>query len=218
MKKVWSLLHHRIVWTIGGALLAIVAVPAIVGLVLKALGLVHGTSLHTWLHDAGNNVDGGGAAGSAGAGAAGSSGAGTGGPDPTVSDLERKLNDLLNKRDDPQPVSQGSGGGTGSPGQGGGGSGGSGEGGGGNVGADSIWHTFVHSVLEFAGYAAGEGGDLIPAAGVLYAGKEQLEKGMQIEADSGSMASGTTQSAQAINLNECSDGTLPTVGGTACPN
>jgi hypothetical protein len=33
MKKIWSLLHHRIFWTIGGALLAIVAVPAIVALV-----------------------------------------------------------------------------------------------------------------------------------------------------------------------------------------
>lgn len=71
MKKIWSLLHHRIVWTIVAALLAIVAVPAIVGLVLKALGLVHGSSLHSWLLDAGQNVDGGGAAGSFGSAAGG---------------------------------------------------------------------------------------------------------------------------------------------------
>jgi hypothetical protein len=51
MKKIWSLLQHRIVWTSCAALLVIVAVPAIVGLVLKALGLVHGASLHTWLLD-----------------------------------------------------------------------------------------------------------------------------------------------------------------------
>ena len=49
MKKIWSLLHQRIVWMIGAALLAIAAVPAIVAPVLKALGLVHGASLHTWL-------------------------------------------------------------------------------------------------------------------------------------------------------------------------
>jgi len=55
---------------IGAALLAMVVVPAMVALVLKALGLVHGASLHTWLHDVGQNVDWGGAAGSAGAGAA----------------------------------------------------------------------------------------------------------------------------------------------------
>ena len=49
------------VWTISAALLAVVAVPAIVGLVLKALGLLHGASLHTWLLDVGGNVDGEGA-------------------------------------------------------------------------------------------------------------------------------------------------------------
>ena len=54
MKKIWSLLHQRIVWTIGAAVLAGVAVPAIVGLVLKALGLLHGASLHTWLLDVGH--------------------------------------------------------------------------------------------------------------------------------------------------------------------
>ena len=49
MKKIRSLLQHEIVWTSGVALLAIVAAPAIVVLVLKALGWVHGASLHTWL-------------------------------------------------------------------------------------------------------------------------------------------------------------------------
>lgn len=71
MKKIWMLGHHRIVWTIGAALLAIVAVPAIVGLVLKALGLLHGASLHSWLLDVGHNVDGEGAIGGAIAGAVG---------------------------------------------------------------------------------------------------------------------------------------------------
>lgn len=77
MKKIWSLLHHRIVWMIGAALLAIAAVPAIVAPVLKALGLVHGASLHTWLFDVGQNVGPLGAAGGAGAGVGGS-----GGPNP----------------------------------------------------------------------------------------------------------------------------------------
>jgi hypothetical protein len=56
MKRIRALLHHRIVRTTGAALLAIVAVPAIVGLVLKALGLLHGVSLHTWPLDVGHNV------------------------------------------------------------------------------------------------------------------------------------------------------------------
>jgi hypothetical protein len=61
MKKIRSLLQHEIVWTSGVALLAIVAAPAIVVLVLKALGWVHGASLHTWLLDVGQNMgsDGG---------------------------------------------------------------------------------------------------------------------------------------------------------------
>jgi uncharacterized membrane protein YgcG len=70
MKKIWPLLHHRIVWAIGGALLAGVAAPVMVGLVLKALGLLHGASLHTWLLDVGQNVTPIGAAGGAAAGAA----------------------------------------------------------------------------------------------------------------------------------------------------
>jgi hypothetical protein len=77
MKKIWSLLHYRIVWTIGTALLAIVAVPAILVLVLKALGLAHGASLHSWLLDVGQNMGPMGAAGGAGAGVGGS-----GGPNP----------------------------------------------------------------------------------------------------------------------------------------
>jgi hypothetical protein len=77
MKKIWSLLHLRIVWTIGAALLAIVAVPAILVLVLKALGLAHGASLHSWLLDVGQNMGPMGAAGGVGAGVGGS-----GGPNP----------------------------------------------------------------------------------------------------------------------------------------
>jgi hypothetical protein len=66
MKKLWSLFQHRIAWTSGAALLAIVAVPAISVLVLKALGLVHSASLHTWLFDVGQNMGADGAAGSLG--------------------------------------------------------------------------------------------------------------------------------------------------------
>jgi hypothetical protein len=84
MKKISSLLQNRMVWATGAALLAIVAAPAIVGLVLKALGWVHGASLHTWLLDVGQNMGSGGAAGSFGAGAAaggqpGGKGSGNGG-------------------------------------------------------------------------------------------------------------------------------------------
>jgi hypothetical protein len=66
------------------ALLAIVAVPAVVGLVLKALGLMHGASLHTWLLDVGQNMGSGGANGAFGSAAAtagtpGGKGSGTGG-------------------------------------------------------------------------------------------------------------------------------------------
>jgi hypothetical protein len=70
MKKLWSLFRRRIVWTSGAALLAIVAVPAIFVLVLKALGLVHSASLHTWLFDVGQNMGADGAAGSLGSTAA----------------------------------------------------------------------------------------------------------------------------------------------------
>jgi hypothetical protein len=74
MKKIWQLFDRRIVWTIGVALLAIAAVPALVDLVLKALGSVHGASLHTWLLDYSLNANGAGAAGAAGAGAAAAAG------------------------------------------------------------------------------------------------------------------------------------------------
>lgn len=77
MKKIGLLLHHRIVGTIGAALLAGVAAPVLVGLVLKALGWLHGASLHTWLLDVGQNVTPIGAAGALGAGAAAG-----GGPTP----------------------------------------------------------------------------------------------------------------------------------------
>jgi hypothetical protein len=84
MKNIRSLLQNEIVWTSAAALLAIVAAPAIVGLVLKALGWVHGASLHMWLLDVGQNMGSGGAAGSFGAGAAaggqpGGKGSGNGG-------------------------------------------------------------------------------------------------------------------------------------------
>jgi hypothetical protein len=105
MKKIWSLLHHRVVWTMGAALLAIVAVPAIVGLVLKALGLVHGASLHAWLHEPGQNVSFSAAVGSLGAGAAGSAGSPSNrnsNPDPcesernTVDDAKQKFKSAKN--------------------------------------------------------------------------------------------------------------------------
>ena len=66
MKKLWSPFLPRIVWTSGAALLAIVAVPAISVLVLKALGLVHSASLHACLFDVGQNMGADGAAGSLG--------------------------------------------------------------------------------------------------------------------------------------------------------
>lgn len=68
MKKFWRLLHYRIAWTIAGALAGVV-VPAILVLVLKGLGLVHGPSLHAWLLDVGHHVKPLGAAGGVGAGA-----------------------------------------------------------------------------------------------------------------------------------------------------
>jgi len=74
MKKLWSLLQNRIVWSSGAALLFIVAALAMLGLVLKALGLVHGASLHTWLLDVGQNMGAGGAAGSLGSSSACSAG------------------------------------------------------------------------------------------------------------------------------------------------
>jgi hypothetical protein len=74
MKKLWSLLQNRIVWSSGAALLFIVAAPAMLGLLLKVLGLVHGTSLHTWLLDVGQNMGAGGAAGAFGSSSACSAG------------------------------------------------------------------------------------------------------------------------------------------------
>ena len=56
MSKIWSPVHPRIVWTLGAATLAIAAGPAIVVLVLKALGFVHAAALHTGLLDVGQNV------------------------------------------------------------------------------------------------------------------------------------------------------------------
>jgi len=74
MKKFSSLFQNKTVWTLCAALLAIVAVPAIVGLVLKVLGSVHGASLHTWLFDVGQNMGSAGALGAAGAAAAAAGG------------------------------------------------------------------------------------------------------------------------------------------------
>jgi hypothetical protein len=70
MHKIWSLISHRVVWTIGAAWLAGVAAQAVLGLVLKSLGLLHGASLHTWLLDVGHNMGPLGAAGGLGAAAA----------------------------------------------------------------------------------------------------------------------------------------------------
>jgi hypothetical protein len=70
MKKSCRLLPRRIVWTIAGAL-AGVSVPVMVGLVLKALGLTHGVSLHAWLLNEGGNEGRGEAAGGLAAAIAG---------------------------------------------------------------------------------------------------------------------------------------------------
>jgi hypothetical protein len=73
--RVDPLLHHRIS----------IAAPGITGLVLKALGLVQGASLHTWLLDVGQNLGWGGAIGgffSAAAAAAGWPGFFKGEPPP----------------------------------------------------------------------------------------------------------------------------------------
>jgi hypothetical protein len=78
MKKIGALGHHGVVWTVGAALLAAVAAQVVIGLVLKAVGLLHGVSLTTWLLDVQHNMGPLGAAGGIGAGAAG----GAGGPGP----------------------------------------------------------------------------------------------------------------------------------------
>jgi hypothetical protein len=88
---------HGFVWAIGRALLAGIAVPVIVGLVLKALGLIHGASLHTWLLDTGRNVDASGFWGSLGAGAAAGAGGGDAphdkDPDPCAGERKAVLKD-----------------------------------------------------------------------------------------------------------------------------
>jgi len=75
-KKFGSPYHHRALWTISAGLLGGVVAPVVVGLVLKALGLLHGVSLTTWLLDVGHNMGLPGAAGGVGAGAAGATGPG----------------------------------------------------------------------------------------------------------------------------------------------
>ncbi len=69
MKKHWWPGQRGIVYAIGGAVAAAIAAPVMVGLALKALGLLHGGSLHAWLQDVGHNLPPIGAAGGAGAGA-----------------------------------------------------------------------------------------------------------------------------------------------------
>lgn len=97
MKKIWSLIYHRVVWTIGAALLAGAAAQAMLGLVLKALGLLHSTSLHAWLLDVGHNMGPLGALGGLGAGAAAAGAAGSPpppkdkDPDPCASQAEDVL-------------------------------------------------------------------------------------------------------------------------------
>jgi hypothetical protein len=67
MREIDPLLHHRF----------LLAAPAISILVGKALGLLHGASLHTWLLDVQQNLGGSGASGAGGAGAAGGAGGGS---------------------------------------------------------------------------------------------------------------------------------------------
>ena len=105
----------------------------------------------------------------------------------------------------------GSGDGNSSGGSGGSGDGGKGGGsgeGGGNPGVDITWHTFVHTLLEFIGYAAGEGGEAIPIIGTGVAAGELGEKGAQIIENSGGVTGGYSQSKQALTQHECSDGTF----------
>lgn len=85
IERFWRPLPHRIVWMIAAALLAGTAAP-IIGLALKALGLIHGASLHTWLLDVGSNVDAGGATGAIGAAASGASCSLAQGSDPSDTD------------------------------------------------------------------------------------------------------------------------------------
>ncbi len=174
----WFLL----VAVVGGAVLAVVAI--------KLIALIAAAFDISFLRDVGNNVGSGGAAGGAAAGAGGAAGGGGKDPYPMI----------------------GSGGGNSSGGSGGSGDGGkgggSGEGGGGNPGADITWHTFVHAVLEFMGYAAGEAGEALPIIGTGIAAAEQGEKGAQIIEDSGGVTGGYSQSKQVLTQHECSDGTF----------
>jgi hypothetical protein len=107
MKKLSSLFQNKTVWTLCAALLAIVAVPAIVGLVLNVLGSVHDASLHTWLFDVGQNMGSAGALGAAGAAAAAASGP-WGSDDPSKMVPPRVFTpDEWNRRhpDNPMPTS-----------------------------------------------------------------------------------------------------------------
>jgi len=96
MKRFRCLLHHRTVRTIARALLAGVSLPVMVGLVLKALGLLHGASLHLWLLDVQQNLGFDGALGALGAGAAGADGPGPSNdndPDPCAAEKRAVLLD-----------------------------------------------------------------------------------------------------------------------------
>ena len=101
MKKLRQFWRYRITQLIGGALLVGVVLPFIAGLVLKAFGFLHGTSLHSWLLDVGHHIPPLGAAGGTGAGA----GAGSGGPGdppqkPNPCDSERNAVDQAQQQID----------------------------------------------------------------------------------------------------------------------
>jgi hypothetical protein len=201
MKKLRSLLQHRIVLTTGRALLAFIAVAMIADLLLRAMGLVQCASPHTWLLDVQQNLGADGAAGAAGAAAA------SGGFNPNDKDVDP----------DPSPFKWfGVGDPTSSPGQGtpaGGGGGDGGKGGGGGdppgglgTGTDIAQHTWIHSVIEFIAAAAGEVGEFFGPAATMAAGAEQMEKGSQEIEDSHGATGGTSQSGEILTNDGLNDG------------
>jgi hypothetical protein len=165
-------------------LFAIVAGAVLAVIAIKLLALFATAFDISFLRSAGDTTGPGAAAGAAGAGAA----AGAGDPYPHISMPE-------------QSPYYGSPGTQGGPGQGGGG-----EGGGENPGAEMTWHTFVHSVVEFAAVAAnavaeGSGEAIAPIATGVAAG-EQGAKGAQIIEDSGGVTGGYSKSKQVLTLHE----------------
>jgi hypothetical protein len=217
MKKLCSHFQHRIVWTASAALLAMVAGPAVLVLVLKALGIVHGTSLHTWLLDVPLNVDGSGAAGAGGAAA------GSGGFSPNNKDVDPNSTPFKWFNPDPDPTSSP---GPGTPAGGGGGDGGKGgEGGdpgGLGSGTDAARHTWIDAMSEFVSAvvsAIQEGaGEVLAPVATMVEGAEQMEKGSQEIQDSHGATGGSTPGGGILNESECSDGTYLIPGGPPCPN